>query len=297
MQNIQKKLSRSAGIHDGSFHADEVTACALLLVFDLIDRDRIMRTRDPKLLACCEYLCDVGGVWDPSSKRFDHHQAEYTGHLSSAGMVLEYLFQEKWIDSAFYHYLRRALVQGIDEHDTGRSRLEEGICTFSQVISNFLPIRYDASSQEMQEAFLQALDFARGHLSRLKQRYFYQKECRKIVQQEMKKESTCMIFDEPISWMESFFELNGENHPALFVIMPAGNSWKLRGIPPSYKNRMQVRLQLPQEWAGLQGDALQKISGIEGAIFCHKGRFISIWKTKEDALKALATVVKKAEKQ
>ena len=29
---------RSFGTHDGSFHADEVTACALLLLFDLIDR-------------------------------------------------------------------------------------------------------------------------------------------------------------------------------------------------------------------------------------------------------------------
>ena len=28
-------LSRSFGTHDGSFHADEVTACALLLFFNL----------------------------------------------------------------------------------------------------------------------------------------------------------------------------------------------------------------------------------------------------------------------
>nr|NGX27459.1 hypothetical protein [Chlamydiota bacterium] len=39
-------ISRSLGTHDGSFHADEVSACALLLVFDLIDRDKIFRTRD-----------------------------------------------------------------------------------------------------------------------------------------------------------------------------------------------------------------------------------------------------------
>jgi uncharacterized UPF0160 family protein len=33
-------------------------------------------------------------------------------------------------------------------------------------------------------------------------------------------------------------------------------------------------------------EALFRVCGIEGAIFCHKGRFISVWKTKEDALKA-----------
>ncbi|MDF2550599.1 MAG: hypothetical protein K0S07_1666, partial [Chlamydiales bacterium] len=31
------KQPRSFGTHDGSFHADEVTACALLLLVDLID--------------------------------------------------------------------------------------------------------------------------------------------------------------------------------------------------------------------------------------------------------------------
>ena len=70
---------RSFGTHDGSFHADEVSACALLLLFKRIDRDKIVRSRDPLLLAQCEYVCDVGGVYDPHIKRFDHHQLAYEG--------------------------------------------------------------------------------------------------------------------------------------------------------------------------------------------------------------------------
>src|SRR6185295_2477153 len=93
--NLQQKqkmqLSRSFGTHNGSFHADEVTAASLLLLFRLIDRDKIHRTRDPAVLATCEYVCDVGGVYEPVLKRFDHHQATYKGPLSSAGMVLLYL--------------------------------------------------------------------------------------------------------------------------------------------------------------------------------------------------------------
>jgi uncharacterized UPF0160 family protein len=46
------------------------------------------------------------------------------------------------------------------------------------------------------------------------------------------------------------------------------------------------------EWAGLRDEELQRISGIPGAIFCHKGRFISIWKTKDAALKALDETLK-----
>jgi Uncharacterized conserved protein related to MYG1 family len=84
-------IKRSVGTHDGAFHADEVTACALLVVFDLVDEDKIVRTRDPSKLAECEYVCDVGGEYDPSRKLFDHHQADYVGRLSSAGMILHYL--------------------------------------------------------------------------------------------------------------------------------------------------------------------------------------------------------------
>src|SRR3990167_416830 len=98
-------IARSFGTHDGSFHADEVSACALLLTFGLIDRDKIFRTRDPAILAECEFVCDVGGIYDPKIKRFDHHQLEYSGELSSAGMIWLYLRDQKLIDQQLYDYV------------------------------------------------------------------------------------------------------------------------------------------------------------------------------------------------
>ncbi len=68
--------------------------------------------------------------------------------------------------------------------------------------------------------------------------------------------------------------------------MPSGKYWKLRGIPPNAEDKMKVRQPLPEEWAGLLEEDLKKITGIPGALFCHKGRFISVWKTKSDALNA-----------
>ena len=106
----------------------------------------------------------------------------------------------------------------------------------------------------------------------------------------MDKKNKVLYFDEPMPWIESFFDLGGARHPAQFIIMPAGSQWKLRGIPPSYDKRMQVRLPLPKVWAGLIDEQLKKKTGIPGAVFCHKGRFISIWETKEDAEKALKYV-------
>lgn len=285
------KQPRSIGIHDGSFHADEVTACALLIVFGLADADKIVRTRDPDRLFQCEFVCDVGGVYAPSAKLFDHHQASYQGDLSSAGMILEYLREARVISADEFYFYNQSLVLGVDAHDNGRSPQHPGYCTFSHVIANYNPISYESEDSDLDAAFHQALQFTIGHLKRLHERYYYNRECRKIVKKAMDTYQTCLFFDEAISWLESFFALNGKDHPALFVIMPAKQHWKLRGIPPDYERRMQVRLPLPEAWAGLLEDDLKKVSGIPGAVFCHKGRFTSVWETKEDAVKALKLVL------
>lgn len=285
---------RSLGTHDGSFHADEVTACSLLLLFDRIDRDKIYRTRDVKRLYICDYVCDVGGIYDPGKRRFDHHQIDYKGAFSSAGMVLLYLKEQGLIEPHLYEYFNKVIIMGVDAHDNGVAKLEPGITSFSMVISNFLPIHYEASDEEMNQAFFQAVDFAMGHLDRLRKRHFYTLECRAEVKKAMIQGTNALIFDKSIPWMENFFELGGELHPAQFVIMPSGDHWKLRGIPPNLAERMKVRHPLPEEWAGLREGELSKVSGIPGAIFCHKGRFISIWETKEDAIKALHLLQRKA---
>jgi uncharacterized UPF0160 family protein len=124
-------------------------------------------------------------------------------------------------------------------------------------------------------------------LDRLLKRYLYIQSCKEKVQSEMLKNNRFLLFEQPIPWLESFFELGGENHPALFVIMPSDGQWKLRTIPPTSEDRMAMRKALPASWAGLQDEQLQKMTGLSGAIFCHKSRFISVWKTKKDALEAL----------
>jgi uncharacterized UPF0160 family protein len=286
-----KMIPRSCGTHNGSFHADEVTACALLLVFDLIDEDKIVRTRDPEKLQKCEYVCDVGGIYDPQSKRLDHHQIDYQGELSSAGMVLLYIKVNQIIDETIYNFLNHSLILGVDAHDNGRVSYAVGHCSFSNVISNFVPIRYDASEEMQNAAFSDALHFVVGHLQRLLQRYRYMQSCREEVIASMATQEIYLHFSQALPWMDIFFELGGERHPAKFVIMPSGDHWKLRGIPPNSQDRMKVRLPLPENWAGLLEKDLEKVTGIPGAIFCHKGRFISVWKTKEDALLALQKIL------
>ena len=292
----RSKILRSFGTHDGQFHADEVTACAFLLMFDLIDESKIVRTRDPERLRQCEYICDVGGEYNPSQKLFDHHQAKYDGKLSSAGMILLYLKDHGIINQNEYNYFNDSLVYGVDSHDNGRDPLPIGFASYSDVIGNYVPVPYEVPPQVMDEAFHQALHFAVAQVSRLWERYHFARSCREIVAKAMKNSQEYILFEKSMPWMDLFFELGGDTHPALFVIIPSGGHWNLRGIPPSHDDRLNVRLPLPEEWAGLLEDDLKKTTGMPGAIFCHKGRFISVWETKEDALKALDYVMSKEHK-
>ncbi|MFZ4099998.1 MAG: MYG1 family protein [Chlamydiia bacterium] len=286
-----ERIPRSLGTHNGPFHADEVTACALLVMTGRVEPDRIRRTRDPLVLAQCEYVADVGGILDPADKRFDHHQAGYSGEQASAGLVLQYLGKEGAFSPNLVDCLRDALIWGVDATDTGRLHPQVGVCNFSQVIANFNPVQYHAPEAEQEVAFQQALQFVLGHLQRLVGRWEASQASVQAVAAAMEPQERVLMFDHALPWQDAFFQLGGEHHPAQFVIMPVDGQWKLRAIPPNGHERMKVRMPLPAAWAGLLEEDLERVSGVKGAVFCHKGRFISVWKSREAAWKALQCVL------
>ena len=69
----------------------------------------------------------------------------------------------------------------------------------------------------------------------------------------------------------------------LFVVHPRENDWCVTGIRRADEG-FELRADLPAAWAGLSNVELEKASGVTGATFCHKGRFIAAAKTREAAL-------------
>src|SRR5689334_10616021 len=91
--------------HSGPFHCDDVFAGALLRSF--FDAElRFVRTRELPVIAEADIAIDVGGKYDPAARRFDHHQRDYQGTLSSAGMVLSWLEAEGHVAPALAQKLR-----------------------------------------------------------------------------------------------------------------------------------------------------------------------------------------------
>ncbi|KIJ54869.1 hypothetical protein M422DRAFT_58209 [Sphaerobolus stellatus SS14] len=88
------------GTHNGHFHCDEALAVFLLKQTETYENADLIRTRDPAKLAQCDIIVDVGGVYDATIHRYDHHQRgfdttfgedKYTNiKLSSAGLVYKH---------------------------------------------------------------------------------------------------------------------------------------------------------------------------------------------------------------
>ena len=57
-------------------------------------------------------------------------------------------------------------------------------------------------------------------------------------------------------------------------------------IPPRKGDFGQKR-PLPASWAGLSDEALCLATGVDGAMFCHKNRFIAVFETRDNALEAI----------
>ncbi|CAM9313090.1 unnamed protein product [Ectocarpus sp. 6 AP-2014] len=129
------------GTHSGSFHCDEALACAMLKILPEWSDAVIVRSRDEAELAKCDAVVDVGGVYDPTTLRFDHHQKtfhdtlseeNFQTRLSSAGLVyrhygrqiLKQLVEgtsvpEDVVDKKLYAKVYKNFVEHIDGIDNG----------------------------------------------------------------------------------------------------------------------------------------------------------------------------------
>ena len=133
--------------HNKIFHADEITAIALLKVFT---EDEIVVTRvdhDTNDFTKFNMVIDIGKKFD-GNKYFDHHQ--YKGGKSSAGLIWEYLqFEESYPKIS-------KLIKLVDDNDVGIAKAKP--FEYSSLIKCFNTKHLLSSEQE--EGFKKAVEFA-----------------------------------------------------------------------------------------------------------------------------------------
>ncbi|KAG8661780.1 hypothetical protein MANES_01G038033v8 [Manihot esculenta] len=187
---ITVSSAKRVGTHDGTFHCDEALACFILRLTNAFSNAQIVRTRDSQVLHSLDAVLDVGGVYEPSRNRFDHHQNRFDqvfGHgfttkLSSAGLVykhygLEIIAKELQLDEEHsdVHRLFLAVyknfVEAVDAIDNGISQYDSNQppryvnnTSLSSRVGrlNLDWVDSDQSSEREDEAFKHAMELA-GH--------------------------------------------------------------------------------------------------------------------------------------
>jgi len=268
--------------HNGPFQADEVFAVTLIKRF-VNPSAEVVRTRDQAILDEADIVVDVGGVYDPQTLRFDHHQNDYTGSKSSVGMTLDWLEDSEHIHPFVANELRSSLVDELDDADTNGTH-----SAMSLLIWSMNPQWDDDDPRNFDKKFNDALLMAD----------YIIKTNVNVAESKLKAsnamDNLATVFGgamvESATYLPDLaFEISRRSSQAMFVIWPSSDTqWMVQCIPPK-DDRTSQRLPFPEAVAGLRGADLESVVGDLGsdtnpsAPFVHKGRFIGGAATREGA--------------
>lgn len=304
MPNLRSTLQQPkviAATHSGSFHADDVLAAAALRL--AMPSITILRSRDQDVLDSADILFDVGRVFDPATCRFDHHQLEYKEArengipYSSFGLVWRELGELLCGSVAMANRVDIALVQGVDAIDCGVTLSKEianvKLMSISAVLGSFNPSWQDTATPEaMNEAFEQAVGVAQIILGNvIREATGFEKAKAVVEQGTLLEDGRLLALEHGVPWKETVLE-SSRYEQLLYVIYPdAQSKWHVSCVPDkagSFSNRKS----LPAAWAGLDGEELDKVTGIPGGVFCHRARFIGGHKNREGAIEMVRLALK-----
>jgi len=108
------------GTHDGSFQCDESLACAMLKLLPRYRCARVVRSREPSVLASCTLVVDVGLEFDGSRHKYDHHQPSFQHTLHSLDPRLFWGKTKLSSAGLIYFYFGREVIAtllGVDEQE------------------------------------------------------------------------------------------------------------------------------------------------------------------------------------
>ncbi|MQA23369.1 MYG1 family protein [Rugamonas rivuli] len=302
--------------HSGKFHADDAWAVAVLKVL-FPDAD-IIRTRDPAAIEAADFAVDVGGIWDPATGRFDHHQKGFDGArqsgvpYASAGLVWrEYgarcvaalalahgghqLPDDKAREIAYG--IDADVVQYLDLSDVGAAKSAPGGYGLSAVISGYNTNWLDEQRLGYGEAadayrmaqFRRAMDVLTDvMLNAVRYRLGALLALEQVRQAELLDGGQVLFLKNgALPWGQV---VRKEMPKVLFVISHnlAEQRHMLHTVSVSAES-FEARADLPEAWAGLRDAELAAVTGVPDAGFCHNGRFIASAKSYE-GIRALAAL-------
>jgi uncharacterized UPF0160 family protein len=281
--------------HSGDFHADDVFACAVLLLWaeKYNNRLKIIRTRDEHIIKKADIAVDVGGIYNPDENKFDHHQKNGAGKrengipYASFGLIWKKYGEIVCGDNKIAEIIEKKTVLPIDARDNGINITvsnERGINDYmiKYVIENF-NTTWQEDKRLQDEQFKKALYFAKEILLReiawTKAFVRGEEETVKVIKEQ--NEPAILILENKIEWHEAV----SKNKKIKLVVYPRADiGWSVQVARDDLEDYDSNRIEFPQNWLGLRDENLIQSSGIKDAIFCSSGGWIAAAQTKEGAI-------------
>ncbi len=317
--------------HSGAFHADEVLATVMTKYIRDFENSWIIRTRNYDIHKQTDLICDVGGIFDPATNRFDHHMKEFTHmfddaykiKMSSAGLIYKYhgkeilenilktmnaYEQNKEVIEKIYYKVYVNFIAYVDGHDNGVNQYPDNVTprymnttSYSNRISRLNPEWYEPNADQS-ERFKLAQDVAEEEficqIKYLAKSYF---PAYSIVKDAVSKRydahdsGRIIVLNRSIPWKELLYtieEEEGIKDQIYFAIFKnSENDFRVQTVPLSQGN-FKFRKGLLENWRGMEREKLAELSGIHDIVFVHSSGFIGGAKSFESAKKMAVEALK-----
>lgn len=205
MTSSEHQRPMRIGTHNGTFHCDDVLACAMLRCLPRYKNAEVVRSRDQSVLDTCDIVVDVGNVFNHENSRYDHHQRgfdecfnslfpnkRWLTKLSSAGLIYVYYGREilseiisevkpgVTLDSAefdmLYDQVYENFIEEIDAVDNGISCYDgqpryKITSTISRRVGGLNPQWNEEDDTTNMERFSKAMDLVQVELNDVVRHY------------------------------------------------------------------------------------------------------------------------------
>jgi len=286
-------MSKTILTHSGSFQADDIFAVAILLL--LVPESRVVRSRENDKIASADFVVDVGMIYDPEKRRFDHHQPGGAGErlngipYASCGLVWKEYGEKLAGGKEEADLIDNSLMVPLDAHDNGMAIADyrfENVRTYSVVdfLYSYKPT-LSANEEELYRIFMQLVGIAKELLVReiVRAKNVIAGEVKVKEIYEASKDKRIIILPAELPWGRVF----RQKPEVMFIVYPRNDGrWGVEAVQDA---GFISRKPLPFAWGGKRDGELQKITGVSDAIFCHRGLFMAVAKTRESAI-ALAEI-------
>lgn len=298
--------------HSGGFHADEVLSSVVLT--RLFPQAKLVRSRAPEWIKAGpdRIVYDVGGFYDADARIFDHHQRgaplrDDGQPFSSFGLIWKHFGRDYLaalsVPDGFIETVHTSFDAGfvlpVDLVDNGAlSPASAGALaglTLPSLIETLKPPFDERDPEATERAFHAAIAIARSFIEARISGLNAKLRAEALVLSAIAASGQGRVLELPMGMPFRSAVVKAGADQLLFVVHPRDTDWCVTGIRRAEEG-FEQRADLPAAWAGLTGSALEQASGVEGASFCHNGRFIAAAKTREAALAMADLAVREAEK-